>query len=161
MPTGLELEPVDPGNPAELPVEAQPGKKIIFLSSIDGKFYVRDDGGNDDLLGDSAGADFVNNATITVGSSPYNAAYRETVGVNPSGVGGVEVVLPNPNLNPGRKVQVVNDTAVENEDAPPFSDDMITVSTVAGSINGAPNDTLTTQFESRTYEARNGNWAII
>jgi hypothetical protein len=161
MPTGLELDPVDPGNPAELPPTAKPGKKIIFLSSIDGLMYVRDDGGVDTPLGDAAAADFIHNVTVNNGDSPYNASYRETVAVNPSGVGGVEVVLPDPNLNPGRKVQVLNETAVENEDAPPFSDDMITVSTTAGSINGSPNDTLTTQYESRTYEARAGNWVII
>ena len=52
MPTGLELEPVDPGNPAELPATAKPGKKILFLSSLDMKFYARDDGGVDELLGE-------------------------------------------------------------------------------------------------------------
>jgi hypothetical protein len=161
MPTGIEISPVDPGNPAEIPPTAAPGKKLLFLSSIDGLMYVRDDAGVDSPLGDAAAADFVHNATVGIGDSPYSASYRETVAVNPTGVGGVEVVLPNPSTNPGRKVQVVNETAVENEGAPAFSDDMITISTLAGNINGASNDTLTTQYESRTYEARNGNWVVI
>jgi len=161
MPTGLELEPVDPGNPAELPATAKPGKKILFLSSLDMKFYARDDGGVDELLGDAGASDFTQSSLITTAQSPYNAAFRETVGVNPAGVGGVVVVLPDPSLFPGRKVQVVNMTTVENEDAPPNSDNMITVSTAAGSINGAPFDTISTEYESRVYEARSGNWIII
>lgn len=161
MPTGIELDPVDPGNPAELKAQADPGKKILFLSSVDGGLYVRDDAGSDELLGLTANADFTSSSTVTNGDSPYSASYRETVGVNPAGSGGVEVQLPDPTLFPGRKVQVVNATSTENEDAPAFSDDIITVSTVAGSINGGPTDTLTTQYESRVYEARSGNWVVI
>jgi len=156
MPRGFQFSPVDPGNPAELPLVADAGTKIQFLSILDGLLYTRDDAGLDELLGaGGAGGDWTLSAVITQATGIYTPPAGELVQCNPVGVGGCQIALPDPVGLGGKKVAVKNVTDTEDPGALFGSDDIINVTTLAGSIDGLANDTLTTLREYKVFVSNN------
>jgi len=159
MPAFVQLDQVDPVNPAELPLQADPGTKIVFLDVNDELFKERNDVGVDAILG-AAGGDWTVSAVIDQGGSPHPAVVGQITRVNPTGLGGVEVALPQPgSVAPGARIAIKNVTDVENPDAPFGSDNIINITVTGGTIDGQVNSTMTTLREYSVFVSDGaGEW---
>ena len=156
MPTFIEVLGIDPTDPADLPLVAPSGTKILYVDATDSdKLKTRDDAGVDEVIGVTAGGDWALSSLVTSGSGLHNAVAGQLVICDPAGAGGSEVELPDPAGLGGKRVAVVNVTDTEDPGQPFGSDDIINITTAAGSIVGNANTTMSTKREFKVFVSDN------
>lgn len=137
-------------HPDDVSNAAGPGKYRIFWNSLTGLLAAKDYVGNVTTIGGDGTFNFLHNPIVTW--TPYTAAIRETVKIDPSG-GAVILNLPTAVGQAGNRIKIINVTT----DVTP-----ITVTPFGGQlINGAPTYLMNTPRERLEVESDGTNWIVV
>lgn len=139
-------------DPADISNAESADQWRIFLNDLTGLLSAKDVNGNVFTIGGAQSTAFIHNAIVTPAASPYAAAIRETVKVNPT-AGPITINLPSAIGVAGLQVKVINFTLAVNP---------VTVAgTLGQTINGAATYVMNTPAERLTVESDGTNWIVV